>query len=311
MGIFLLVLKIIGIVLLAILGLVVLLILSILFTPVRYKIEGELKEALKGYAVISFFLHIIHIRCNFHNQDIDVIVRIFGFPKKIKMDTSDDDEVKIKTKKSKPSKAPKNRKKSKKAETQDENESSAFSAKERLHQVTQSDKEEIVLQDKEPSNEQQNVKDGDPANKRKTAPKQKKTVKGPFGKLKEKLKQGKDQIVNIKNIIYDENNKYAASFALKELMRILKHYGPRKMKAEVDFGTPDPAVTGTILGGISIFPFIYRYNIHIRPDFDSERYYLKGTFFIRGYMRGIHAVTTGIRFLRDKKIRIIINKFRK
>ena len=108
--IILLILKIIGIVLLCVLGLLILVLVSVLFVPVRYRIEvmreeGEDKPPVMVRAKATWFLHLLNILISY---PADVIVRvrlmIFTLSKKPAKKSEEDTEPEKKQKKKKGSK---------------------------------------------------------------------------------------------------------------------------------------------------------------------------------------------------------------
>lgn len=112
-------------------------------------------------------------------------------------------------------------------------------------------------------------------------------------------------------IIKDENNRQAFGLLWTELLSLLKRYGPKRVCADVDFGTNDPALTGQILAVLSMMPFLFGGNISIRPDFESEQLYVKGTFDIRGRIQAYHMLGSLIRLYKDKKIKRLLKQLRK
>lgn len=128
-------------------------------------------------------------------------------------------------------------------------------------------------------------------------------LKHKWGRLKQKAGRG---LAELKR----EENRNAAAAVFRELKYLLSHVSPRKIKGDVAFGTDDPALTGQILGGISILPFFYRYQVSVRPDFASERYYLKGELSFKGHARMVHVLVSGFRLLKDRNIRSIIRRYR-
>ena len=127
----------------------------------------------------------------------------------------------------------------------------------------------------------------------------------------QKLKQIIKNLAHIKEMIYDESNRSAFSHECAEIRYLLRHFGPRKLKADLTFATGDPARTGQLLGVICIFPVIYRNEVSIVPDFETDDFHIRGTFSVKGRIRLIHALGSGIRIWRDKNIRKIIRKIRK
>ena len=149
----------------------------------------------------------------------------------------------------------------------------------------------------------------------KTKPKAKHRKKRDFRRMLtgiwQKLKQIIKNLAHIKEMIYDESNRSAFSHGCAEIRYLLRHSGPRKLKADLTFATGDPARTGQLLGVICIFPVIYRNEVSIVPDFETDDFYIRGTFSVKGRIRLVHALGSGIRIWRDKNIRKIIRKIRK
>lgn len=67
--------------------------------------------------------------------------------------------------------------------------------------------------------------------------------------------------------------------------RLLKHICPRRIKGWVHFGTSDPALTGELLGGLSILFAMCGQGVRVIPDFERE--VLEGELEIKGHLRGI------------------------
>lgn len=116
---------------------------------------------------------------------------------------------------------------------------------------------------------------------------------------------------NLGRIIKDENNRQAFGLLWAELLSLLKRYSPKRVCADVDFGTNDPAMTGQILAVLSMMPFLFGGNIAIRPDFESEQLYVKGTFDIRGRIQTCHVIGSLIRLYKDKHIKRLLRQLRK
>ena len=79
-------LKILGIILLVLLGLLLVIVLSVLFVPVRYRLEGEKlspgwSEA-NGKVRVSWLLHLIHLRIQYREKELDWECYLFGVPLK-------------------------------------------------------------------------------------------------------------------------------------------------------------------------------------------------------------------------------------
>jgi hypothetical protein len=108
----------------------------------------------------------------------------------------------------------------------------------------------------------------------------------------------------------DEGNRRALSHVLSEFAYLLRHFGPRKVKGELSFSLGDPANTGYATAALSLCPFVYN-GCGIYPDFASEKPYVLGQLDVRGHVRLIHALHSGLGLLLDKDIRKLIHKVRK
>ncbi len=79
----LMILKIIGLVLLGILGFILLLSLIVLFVPVRYRLDGRYKDEADVKVKITYLLHILSVVIRY-TDELDLKIRIFGIPLKLK-----------------------------------------------------------------------------------------------------------------------------------------------------------------------------------------------------------------------------------
>ncbi len=293
MEVLLLILKIIGILLLAIAGISLFLILSVIFIPVRYRVRGKgaYPGTIEGDAVFSWFLHLVYCRIQYGEKKAGFKLRIFGIP--------------VSLGKEKRAKKRKRGKDVSKEQTvsKEQNISEEISSSEETKEV----KEEVeVLEQQEDSKKTSVPK----KKKRKSGTKRKGRLKRKIQDVKQKIAALKEQISNIKNILSEETNRNAIAVLFREFKYLLKHYTPRCASGEIGFGMDDPANTGQILGIVSLFPFWYRYRISVIPDFTAESLYVRGNFSIKGHMRSVHLLVTGIRLIKNKEIRKLINQIR-
>ena len=79
-------LKILGIILLVLLGLLLVIVFSVLFVPVRYRLEGEKSSPgwseANGKVRVSWLLHLIHLRIQYQEKELDWECYLFGVPLK-------------------------------------------------------------------------------------------------------------------------------------------------------------------------------------------------------------------------------------
>ena len=86
MYVILTILKILGIILLVLLGLLLFIVFSVLFVPVRYRLEGEKSSpgwsGANGKVKVSWLLHLIHLRIQYQEKELDWECYLFGVPLK-------------------------------------------------------------------------------------------------------------------------------------------------------------------------------------------------------------------------------------
>lgn len=143
-------------------------------------------------------------------------------------------------------------------------------------------------------------------NNHKTKPKRQRS-----GKKKEKNSSGKDLRAiwdRVRTELADEGNHRAIRHVFSEIRYLLSHFGPRRVHADVGFSLGDPANTGYATALLSVCPFSYGKDTRILPDFELQELYLRGWMDLRGHVRMIHVLVTGIRLLFDKDIRNVLKK---
>lgn len=139
-------------------------------------------------------------------------------------------------------------------------------------------------------------------------------LKAFFESVKEKVKNLSLSLSNIydkynliKMFFQNETNKLGLKYGFERIKGLLKHMGPRKVKAYIEFGTGDPCSTGQLLGAAAAFMGIYKDSVQIIPDFEDE--VLKGNFYCKGRIRGIILLIIGIKVIRNRNIRALIKNF--
>lgn len=324
MEMLLLILKIIGSVLLVLLLLFLAMILSVVFIPVRYRIKGSAAspDKIEANLVIGWMFHLLHGRIQISGKDIFYKIRILGIP--IPLGTQ---------------KKPRMGRKRRKRHSASEDKMKDHLKNPEETKVTETktngliEAEGLKKEEKEPENEpksqsaEKNPSQAEiPASQKNTQKQRKKHsirqiwetcnawlmhLKQIAVGLKNKTITWKEAFFNIKNIISEETNKNAVIGLFREFRYLLKHFSPRKAAGTLQYGTQDPAITGQILGIISLFPFWYRYQISVQPDFTAEDFYARGSLTLNGRVRALHLLRTGIRLIKDKNIRRLINQFRK
>ncbi len=288
------ILKIIGIILLCLLGLLFVLLTVVLFVPVRYRIQGEVKEKETQIHIrASWLCHVISFLGDYVDGTFDYILKIFGVRKEF---GGSDEETSSEVE-----------------EQDDETVETEISAKaEEIPQETAEGVAEAGDAGK-PGKSTERIS-GKKSKKRSFGSK----ISSKLKKIRETVKKIWDFIVHlpqkfdkIKEVVTDAGNKNALSLTWRELRYLLRHFKFRKIHTDLEFSAGDPALTGKILGGIAVIPAFYRYDMHIYPDFASDTFYVRGTFDIKGRIRLIHLLCSVIRLLKEKDVRRVLSQFQR
>ncbi len=288
------ILKIIGIILLCLLGLLFVLLTVVLFVPVRYRIQGEVKEKETQIHIrASWLCHVISFLGDYVDGTFDYILKIFGVHKEF---GGSDEETSSEVE-----------------EQDDETVETEISTKaEEIPQETAEGVAEAGEAGK-PGKSTERIS-GKKSRKRSFCSK----ISSKLKKIRETVKKIWDFIVHlpqkfdkIKEVVTDAGNKNALSLTWRELRYLLRHFKFRKIHTDLEFSAGDPALTGKILGGIAVIPAFYRYDMHIYPDFASDTFYVRGTFDIKGRIRLIHLLCSVIRLLKEKDVRRVLSQFQR
>lgn len=312
------ILKIIGIVLLVILGIMLFLLAVLLFVPVRYSVKGTVDNNITAEGKISWLCSILRYDFTFQEQDLSGEVRIFGFRPKKKERVSEEglEEEAVPEVKDEVEEVVSDLV----SNTVEEDASEGKISK----SVIESDSDKISPEEAAGRREQnpemdfhtgrQNRKSSRPSGKNifmRMWDKIKsfmKKIKNFFIGIQKRLTSFKEFVVKVKEIVTDTKNQYAVRRLWEELLYLLKHFGFRKIHTELTFALADPALTGQVLGVLCMMPFLYQYDFHIFPDFESESFYIRGSYDVKGRIQLIFLLVTAIRLLADKDIRSFLKK---
>ena len=265
MSIFLIILKIIGILLLVILFLAAV----ILFHPFFYHIKGKAQEEISVQGYFWWLFQILRMEFKLENGDFQMQFRIFGLSGRKK-------------------------KTGKNEENQESWEDEESSTAEDIPLQESQEPEKLILR--------QDVKE---------KAKQKKSSEREKVKPQKEKRHFGEKFVGLKKEFTDTGNRTAVSHLWKEFCYLLSHLKPRHLKGEIDFSAGDPAVTGEVTGALSLVPLIYRYDMHVYPDFLAGEFYIRGSLDIKGHIALFPFIVSLIRMIRDENIRRLYYKFRK
>lgn len=96
---------------------------------------------------------------------------------------------------------------------------------------------------------------------------------------------------------------------LGEIRELVRYLSPTKMRGEIVLGTGDPASTGLVFGGLSLFPVFYQDGVHITPDFEEKRFEAQG--YIKGRLRLLYFLRLLFRFYKDSELKHLWKQYNK
>lgn len=310
MSVILLILKIIGWILLTLPALFLLIVFLVLVVPVRYRTDGSIEENIRVQGKMHWLLHILSFGFSYNEEGFSYTLKLFG--KRIALGEKLEDEEE--------------------EPDADSTDTAVHETKAEVENILPSDskmqRRDVSVKDAAEANEKKDSKDGtdtkeqtsivrkniDETDSEKVSFGQRITSK--FHDITNKIKgiRGKladlsGQAGKIKAALTDEHNRNSVSTIWKELKYLLKHSRFRKIDTELNFALWEPSATGQALGILAMFPAIYQYDIGIYPDFEADKTYVKGTFLVKGHIRLVHVLISGIRLLKERDIRNFIKKF--
>lgn len=308
MSIFLLILKIIGIILLSIISLLLIIIALILFVPIRYRIIANKFEDSDFYAEIklTWLLHFINILIKY-TDDLYYRVRVILIPIK------KSDNLK------------KHKNNSKKTEP-DPNDTKSIDERENISDKSVNEdisdneisknKEEIVSTSDLDENDDDNIK----FDENKGIIYKIRFVLTKFFEflfnIKEKLNEAYNTVVNIvKDIDYyinalkDERNKKVISLCLSQASSIINNIKPKIFNGNLTIGIDEPYTMGQILSIYGIlFPIIHD-KITINPVYDKE--VIEGDLYIKGRISVFVLIRAAIKIYFNRDYKRMIKIFKK
>ena len=309
MAVLLLILKIIGIILLILLGLILLIFAVVLFVPVRYQVSGSIGEKTTVRIAVTWLLHAVSWRAAYEEEGFSSQLRIFGITRKGK---KPDDGEPGEDDREDGAEEPEERSAADALLTDGEQKTDGI-----LTDGEQGEAERFdERQAKEPDPaEHKELEQANPAVRRKRrgglVRRIWERIRAFFAGLVRKLRQLRagikealKKIKDVRTFLMDERHREVLPLIFTELKYLLTHFKFRRIRTDLTFSMGDPALTGQVLGGLCVLPFLYRYQVQVYPDFEAENTYVTGTFDIKGRARGLHIAVSAVRLLGKKEFRI-------
>lgn len=242
--ILLIILKIIGIILLSVLGLAVLLILTVLFVPVRYRVDADVHSRFNGKLLMSWLGRIARLEAVYDKDGLRYIFRFLWFT----LITSEEDEETGTSHERAHRKPKKNRNKKNKHEKNDMDVNAGPTEpeiKKAEPEAESGTKPEAGAE--EPDDRLHRIRRM--SGKLKAIPAGIKRIAANASEFRDKAG---DKLERLDEIIHDEANREFVRFMKKELGGLFTHTAPVRYNINISFGADSPDITGKVTGAAAV-----------------------------------------------------------
>ncbi len=128
--------------------------------------------------------------------------------------------------------------------------------------------------------------------------------------LSERWRNIKAGLSEIASFLRDERLWGAVKSVGIDLKKIIKHLSPKKISGRLQYGFEDPSITGSILAALSLIPFVYRNELELYPDFETEETHIDGELHLKGRLYLFYLLWIAVTLLLNKNVRCVISYIR-
>lgn len=340
LSVILTVLKAIGLILLILLGVVILALLLVLFMPIVYRVKAEnqdtehLLEGLKAHAKVRWLFGLLRGGYAYPEPERLIVKVLFftvydsGKEQKKAVSKAGDEDEEAGNEGEETGKAAKD-----KAEpvTGDAEIKTALKKEENAGEKHK-DSEKPDVDDKDTVKEGSDIPDGESQNDeyreiktgndepRKSEKREAETpgkgLRAKFDKFKYTIYDTCDKIKSVwenfsyyKGVFEQEDTKQLLKHVFKRLGKVLKSIRPRKLKADIRFGTGSPDTTGYAYGVYGMLCSVLGKNVFVTPDF--EQAVLAGNLYAAGHITLFTILWHAFMIVIDKKVWEFMSKIKR
>ena len=295
MHILLVILKILLIIVLSLVGLAVAIALLILFVPVRYKLYASKYDSIFAKFTARWMGFVLCFKAVYDTDGLEYRLRLFGGTiignkQKIPEREDSDEDTAVRHDIDDIENAS--------VEQEDDDEQDKYPS------VAHEDRD-FVLEDREFDEKPSGFFDRIGG-----------MIDRACGSILDKVKSITDRIIGLKKkkdgytkLINNVRTKEAIRIVKAQLLKLLRHLKPAKLRGQVTYGAGDPAETGQHLGYMSVFFPLYCDNIDITPDFSKKIF--EGDIFIKGRIRIAVICLYVLKVVLNKNVKITVERFKK
>lgn len=136
-----------------------------------------------------------------------------------------------------------------------------------------------------------------------------KKIKYTIQTIYDKIKRIWENISYYTELLQEEDTKELFAHALQVIGKILKSIRPRRVKADILFGTGSPDTTGYAYGAYCMLTASMKPGFLVTPDFEQKIF--QGEFDLAGHVCTGVLLINGLKLLLDKKLHIFIGKIKR
>lgn len=319
------ILSILGTLLLVLLGVLLLAILLVLFVPVTYRVRADRQETVpegdsevSGQTIPTPLMHLAvkadwllgALRVRFRYPDpgtITVKLLCFTLFDSGKEEVETPKRTKKRTKSKKRAKSKKRTKTEKRQETADKTRAEKRSEDEKAASPGgQTKAEEAVTAKTQSKRSEYRRAESDPEGENNPKQSLLEKIRYTFQRIYAKIKEIWENFTYYREVLMCDDTRGLVHHALRRLGRILKSIRPRKLRADIRFGTGSPDTTGYAFGIYGMFCSWLGKQVVFTPDF--ERAVLVGELDAAGHITVFKLLWHGLILVADRRIWKLMDK---
>lgn len=133
-------------------------------------------------------------------------------------------------------------------------------------------------------------------------------LKYTIQKIYDKIKSIWNQLSRFAELLQEENTRALWDEVKRRLIRVFRSVRPRRIRAELLFGTGSPDTTGLTFGFYGMLSPFLGENVCVTPDFTQK--ILEGNIDISGHITGFVLFRNGVGLLLDRKLHLFLKRLK-
>ena len=309
------ILSVLGILILVFLGLVIAVILLVLFFPITYQVSGESEgKNFSLNAKVDWLFGLIRARCAYPDPG-KLTVKALWFTVFDSKKTQEDQEQHGPKRKKALKSGPQEKVRGESSQTKTGEQESPKEQEKQKESQEISQPEELEISETQSSKSFSDSVDSEGEAEQADSPKgfkiceKLKKFKYTFCTIYDKIKKIWQNITYYVEIIQDRETRLLFLHVKSRVWKILKSIRPRKLRAQILFGTGSPDTTGYAYGVYGMLLPLLGPDVIVTPDFCQA--VLEGSFYAAGHITIAVLLWHTIKILLDKRLRRFWDKLKR